>query len=144
MMTAVATIRCAGAYAHRDHAVKWLARGVATAVRRATAGSIADGPRAGAYLVNVDVNSYIDSVLGFSPLLSGHAPEAVVAAFSDQLHPGLTFGAQHQLEAEVAERIVEAVPCGWWFLLSQQLKPDIEATIEAASGALAQMAAEER
>jgi glutamate-1-semialdehyde 2,1-aminomutase len=65
----------------------------------------------GAYLVDVDGNSYIDYVLGFGPLLLGHAPEAVISAVTSQLRRGFTFGAQHELEAELAEQVVEAVPC---------------------------------
>jgi len=49
-------------------------------------------------------------VLGFGPLLLGHSPEAVISAVTSQLRRGLTFGAQHELEAEVAELLVELVP----------------------------------
>jgi glutamate-1-semialdehyde 2,1-aminomutase len=65
----------------------------------------------GSRVVDLDGNEYVDHVLGFGPLLLGHCPPAVVEAASAQLRRGTTFGAQHELEAEVAERLVELVPC---------------------------------
>jgi glutamate-1-semialdehyde 2,1-aminomutase len=65
----------------------------------------------GSHLVDIDGNDYIDYVLGFGPMLLGHNPAPVLEAVREQLGRGLTYGAQHVLEAEVAERIVECVPC---------------------------------
>ncbi len=89
-----------------------LATGVATAMRAAQRPlplTIDHG--SGSRIVDIDGNEYIDYVLGFGPLLLGHCPPAVVAASTEQLERGTTFGAQHELEAALAERLVETVPC---------------------------------
>lgn len=62
-------------------------------------------------MFDIDGNEYIDYVLGFGPMLLGHCPPSVVEAVTKQLRRGFTFGAQHELEADVAERIVATVPC---------------------------------
>jgi glutamate-1-semialdehyde 2,1-aminomutase len=65
----------------------------------------------GAYLLDVDGRRYIDFALAWGPLILGHAHPAISAAVRAQLDRGHMFGAQHELEALVAERIVAAVPC---------------------------------
>lgn len=64
----------------------------------------------GPYLWDVDGNQYLDFVLAFGPPILGYAPEVINDAVSAQLARGLTFGAQHRGEAELAELIVNAVP----------------------------------
>ena len=64
----------------------------------------------GAYLWDVDGNRYLDFVLGYGPLILGHSPTVVTDAIRDQLRRGLTFGAQHRFEPEVAELITSIVP----------------------------------
>ena len=64
----------------------------------------------GSRLEDVDGNSYIDYTLAWGPLILGHAPEPLVEAISAQLHRGMTFGAQHELEFAVSERIQSMVP----------------------------------
>jgi glutamate-1-semialdehyde 2,1-aminomutase len=65
---------------------------------------------AGAHVVDVDGNEYIDYVGSFGPLILGHAHPAVVAAVQDAATRGTSFGAPTEAEADLAERIVEAVP----------------------------------
>jgi glutamate-1-semialdehyde 2,1-aminomutase len=65
---------------------------------------------AGARVVDVDGNEYIDYVGSFGPLILGHAHPDVVAAVQDAAARGTSFGAPTEAEAELAERIVEAVP----------------------------------
>lgn len=62
-------------------------------------------------MTDVDGNSYIDYMLGWGPLILGHAPPAVTEAIVSAISCGCTFGAQHDLESEVAEAIQKAVPC---------------------------------
>lgn len=64
------------------------------------------GPR----MWDVDGNEYIDYMLGFGPSILGHGHPAVVEAIARQLALGLTYGAQHELEPRVAERICSMVP----------------------------------
>lgn len=64
----------------------------------------------GSRLFDVDDNSYIDYVLGWGPDILGHAHPHLVAATTAQLSRGQTYGACHDLEYEIAERIVAAIP----------------------------------
>ncbi|ARR52586.1 aspartate aminotransferase family protein [Rhizorhabdus wittichii DC-6] len=73
---------------------------------------------AGAMLLDVDGNAYIDYVMGFGPLLLGHTPESVSNAVAARLQNGFLFGAAHRYEAELAERLVGMLPCAEQVLLS--------------------------
>jgi glutamate-1-semialdehyde 2,1-aminomutase len=64
----------------------------------------------GSRIVDVDGNEYIDYLLGYGPLILGHANPAIVEAVQRQLRRGSIFGAGHELEARVAERLVELMP----------------------------------
>jgi glutamate-1-semialdehyde 2,1-aminomutase len=64
----------------------------------------------GPYLWDVDGNRYVDFVLGYGPLIFGHAPDLIVDAVTRQASRGTMFGAQHRLEAEAAELIVSVIP----------------------------------
>jgi len=65
---------------------------------------------AGSRLTDVDGNQYIDYTLAWGPLILGHAHPAIVGAVNAQLGITQLFGAQHQLEIEVAKKICELVP----------------------------------
>jgi len=65
----------------------------------------------GPYLFDVDGQRFIDFTLAWGPLILGHCHPAISAAVRAQLDRGHLFGAQHALEAVLAERIVAAVPC---------------------------------
>ena len=64
----------------------------------------------GPYLWDVDGRRYLDYALGYGPLILGHVPSVIRDALAAQLDRGLTFGAQHRLEPELAELLVELVP----------------------------------
>jgi glutamate-1-semialdehyde 2,1-aminomutase len=64
----------------------------------------------GAHLWDVDGNRYTDFALAYGPLILGHAPRVVRDAVAAQLNRGLTFGAQHSLEPELARLLTESVP----------------------------------
>jgi len=57
----------------------------------------------GPYLFDVDGNRYVDYINSWGPLVLGHAHPAVVEAISTQAARGTSFGACHELEAELAE-----------------------------------------
>jgi glutamate-1-semialdehyde 2,1-aminomutase len=104
--------RFAGSSRQIERARRTLAGGVSTAMRAAQLPvPLVIDHGEGSHLVDIDGNDYIDYVLGFGPMLLGHNPAPVLEAVREQLGRGLTYGAQHVLEAEVAERIVECVPC---------------------------------
>ncbi len=65
----------------------------------------------GPYLTDVDGNRYIDYTLGWGPNILGYAHPALVAAVTAQGARGHNYGAQHELEFLVAEKIRELVPC---------------------------------
>jgi glutamate-1-semialdehyde 2,1-aminomutase len=108
----VATTRYARSREQIERARRSMPGGVATAMRAAQRPiPLVIDHAAGSRMVDVDGNEYIDYVLGFGPMLLGHSPPDVIEAVTAQLSRGFTFGAQHRLEAEVAERVVKAVPC---------------------------------
>ena len=65
---------------------------------------------AGAYLYDVDGNTFLDYVGSWGPLILGHGHPEVVAAVEKALHTGTSFGACTPAEVELAERIREAFP----------------------------------
>lgn len=101
-----------GSIERYERAGKSLAGGVSSGLRRSARPYPLYFDRgSGSRIMDVDGNSYFDYTLAWGPLILGHAPKEVVEAMSAQLHRGLTFGAQHDLEFEVAERLVDAIPC---------------------------------
>jgi glutamate-1-semialdehyde 2,1-aminomutase len=65
----------------------------------------------GVKLYDVDGNVYTDYWVGHGALILGHSPKPVVEAVSKQLEKGTHFGFSHELEIELAERIVDTIPC---------------------------------
>ena len=64
----------------------------------------------GSVITDADGNDYIDFVGSWGPLILGHAHPEVVKAVHDTSEKGLTFGASTDLEVQLAEMIVDAVP----------------------------------
>ena len=64
----------------------------------------------GARLFDVDGNDYLDYVGSWGPLILGHCHPRVVRAVEEALHQGASFGAPTELETQLAELIVDAVP----------------------------------
>ncbi|WP_038042343.1 glutamate-1-semialdehyde 2,1-aminomutase [Thermus tengchongensis] len=64
----------------------------------------------GAYVWDADGNRYLDYVLSWGPLILGHAHPEVVARVKEVAERGLTFGAPHPLEAELAQAVKRAFP----------------------------------
>jgi glutamate-1-semialdehyde 2,1-aminomutase len=64
----------------------------------------------GPHLYDVDGNQYLDYVGSWGPLILGHAHPKVVHAVAEALHKGASFGAPTELETQLAERIIEAMP----------------------------------
>jgi glutamate-1-semialdehyde 2,1-aminomutase len=56
-------------------------------------------------------NEYVDFLLGSGPMLVGHAHPEVTAAAQARVAQGTTFFANNRYGIELAEAIVEAVPC---------------------------------
>jgi glutamate-1-semialdehyde 2,1-aminomutase len=64
----------------------------------------------GPYLYDIDGNRYLDYVGSWGPLILGHCHPRVVAAVESALHHGASFGAPTELETQLAELIIAAVP----------------------------------
>ncbi|HLJ94486.1 MAG TPA: glutamate-1-semialdehyde 2,1-aminomutase [Gemmataceae bacterium] len=65
---------------------------------------------AGPFLFDVDGNQYLDYVASWGPLILGHAHPRVVQAVQESLRRGASFGAPTELETQLAEVIVHAIP----------------------------------
>jgi len=64
----------------------------------------------GSRVFDADGNAYIDYVGSWGPMILGHRHPEVVAAIQGVLERGTSFGAPTDLETELAEMVVEAVP----------------------------------
>jgi glutamate-1-semialdehyde 2,1-aminomutase len=64
----------------------------------------------GAYLTDVDGVRYLDYVQSWGALLFGHARPEILEAAAAAARRGTSFGASTELEVELAERIVAAMP----------------------------------
>jgi glutamate-1-semialdehyde 2,1-aminomutase len=64
----------------------------------------------GAYIVDADDRQYIDYVGSWGPMIVGHAHPQVIAAVTDCLQHGLSFGAPTLLEVQLAEKICQLMP----------------------------------
>jgi len=65
----------------------------------------------GGYVWDLDGNRYVDHKLGCGPVILGHDYPAVVEAVMRQLRDGLVFGSAHPLEVELAELLIQLIPC---------------------------------
>lgn len=64
----------------------------------------------GPYLYDVDGNRYIDYVLSWGPLITGHAHPHVVEAIQKAAVKGTSYGAPSPLELDLAKRVMEFMP----------------------------------
>src|ERR687889_303826 len=64
----------------------------------------------GATMTDVDGRTYIDYVGSWGPMILGHAAPEVIDALHEALGRGTSYGAPTELECEMAEEIVDAVP----------------------------------
>lgn len=66
----------------------------------------ADGP----YFYSVEGHRLLDYTLAWGPLILGSNVKAINEAVIDQLGKSYTLGAQHQLEIDLAEKMINCVP----------------------------------
>jgi glutamate-1-semialdehyde 2,1-aminomutase len=64
----------------------------------------------GCRLTDADGNHLVDYVGSWGPMILGHGHPAVVQALTDALSQGTSFGAPTEMEIELAQLVVEAVP----------------------------------
>ena len=65
----------------------------------------------GCYLYDVDGNKFIDFVCALGPITIGYDIEEVNNAIKEQLDKGISFSLQTEAEVELAEKIIEIIPC---------------------------------
>lgn len=65
----------------------------------------------GCHVFDVDGNEYIDYLMGLMPIILGYSYPRVDNAIKKQLEGGITFSLMHPLEVELAELLVECIPC---------------------------------
>jgi glutamate-1-semialdehyde aminotransferase/spore coat polysaccharide biosynthesis protein SpsF (cytidylyltransferase family) len=65
----------------------------------------------GSHVWDVDGNEYIDYPMALGPIVLGHNDPDVTAAVRAQLTDGVSYSLPHPLEVEVAELLVELIPC---------------------------------
>ena len=65
---------------------------------------------AGARLVDVDGNEFIDYVMSWGPLIHGHAAPGLVRALEAAVRYGTSYGAPSPLEVELGDRVRRLMP----------------------------------
>ena len=65
----------------------------------------------GAWVWDVDGNRYLDWMMALGPVSLGYGDAEVDAAIADQLGRGVVFSQMNALEVEVAEMLVDRIPC---------------------------------
>jgi len=64
----------------------------------------------GATITDVDGRTYIDYVGSWGPMILGHADDEIVNALASAAANGTSFGAPNELEIQLADEIIDAVP----------------------------------
>jgi len=65
----------------------------------------------GSRLWDADGNEYIDFCNGLCAITMGYNHPVITKAVEEQLREGVIFSLSHPIEAEVAEQIIELIPC---------------------------------
>lgn len=65
----------------------------------------------GAWVWDVDGNRYLDYLMALGPVVLGYGNAAVTEAVVERVKLGGSFSQMHRLEVEVAEELVELIPC---------------------------------
>jgi glutamate-1-semialdehyde 2,1-aminomutase len=86
------------------------------------------GPR----VMDSDCNQYIDYALAWGPLILGHCHPRLVAAMQEQASKPHIYGAQHEREFLVAEKIQSMVPCAQRVLLTSSGTEAIQIALRLA------------
>ena len=64
----------------------------------------------GAYLYDVDGNSYLDYISSWGPMILGHAFAPVIEAVKERADRGTSFGIPTELETEIARLALQMIP----------------------------------
>lgn len=96
-----------------EQALKLIPGGVNSPVRACRA--VGTEPRfidhaQGCYLYDADGNAFIDYIGSWGPMILGHRHPSIIQALEKAIGSGTSFGAPTQLEIELAQLVVDAVP----------------------------------
>jgi glutamate-1-semialdehyde aminotransferase len=64
----------------------------------------------GAYVTDVDGNSYLDMLLGYGPMILGHSCEEVDRAVFDRINAGFCLNLPQPVQITLAEQLITLVP----------------------------------
>ena len=109
-----------------------LAGGVSSNVRAMAQPPLYFRSASGACLLDVDENVYLDFTLSQGPLFLGHSPPAVLDFVIQAMRDGQLYGAQHELEIELAEQFQRIVPCADLVRFCNSGSEAVHAAIRAA------------
>jgi glutamate-1-semialdehyde 2,1-aminomutase len=123
-------------------------RDLMTATEQVVAGGVGSADRAlvaphpifiargaGPRMWDVDGNEYIDYLLGYGPLVLGHAHPRLVDALTRQARLGTIYGAGHPLELAAAERLTALVPSMEQVRFGQSGTEAVESAVRLARAA---------
>ncbi|MCB1652271.1 MAG: aminotransferase class III-fold pyridoxal phosphate-dependent enzyme [Alphaproteobacteria bacterium] len=65
----------------------------------------------GSRVVDIDGNEFVDLLMALAPILLGYCDPDVDQAIKNQLEKGISFSMPTTLETELAERMIEMIPC---------------------------------
>ena len=109
-----------------------LAGGVSSNVRAMAQPPLYFRSASGACMVDVDENVYLDFTLSQGPVFLGHSPPAVLDFVIQAMRDGQLYGAQHELEIELAEQFQRIVPCAELVRFCNSGSEAVHAAIRAA------------
>jgi len=93
-----------------ERAVQLMPGGVSSPVRAVKPFPLYIKVGRGAKVMDEDGKEYLDLVLGFGPLVLGHAHPAVVEALQEQAALGVLYGAPHEKEVLLADKVNKHFP----------------------------------
>lgn len=88
----------------------------------------------GSKIYDADGNEYIDFVGSWGPMILGHAREEVVEAVCQAARQGTSYGAPTRGEVELAQHIIDAVPCSEMVRLVNSGTEAVMSAVRAARG----------
>src|SRR5215218_736321 len=125
--------RTAGSQAATARARKVLPLGVPSSFQAYDPHPIVVRHASGAHMVDVDGNDYVDYDMGFGALFAGHMHPAVRAAVQAQLDDGTLYVTPCELDAEVAELLVDRFGLPMWRFTNSGTEATMDA-IRVAKG----------
>ncbi len=126
--------RTAGSQAATARARKVLPLGVPSSFQAYDPHPIVVRHAAGAHMIDVDGNEYVDYDMGFGALFAGHMHPAVRAAVQAQLDHGTLYVTPCELDAEVAELLAARFGLPMWRFTNSGTEATMDA-IRIAKGA---------